>query len=365
MLTGNKQALRISGELVRFLTKPKFWADAENGDYPGVVGAEHAHWTGHFHGHINTLRAILEYAIATNDSRLKSFVRDGYAWARQHLLARIGFVGDGQGCGCGRLIGLAVKLSDAGVGDYWEDVDHYIRNQGIEMQFTSEDIDYLKKLGEGKLPPPEDFSVTTEGVYKATIGAYCSNVIWNQSTWIECCSSHGNMGLFYAWDGTLRYEDGVARINLLLNRDSPWMDIDSYLPFEGKVVITNKKAKDVFVRIPLWVNMSEVKCTVGKNDMSNNWFGNYLRFRNLKETDILTIRFPMVEKTETWNVMFAVGEPQKQLHTIRFRGNTVVELKPPLQPGSPLYQRRVAKYKATTAPTKKVIRNTSPIVLKW
>jgi hypothetical protein len=135
-LTGNKQALRLSGELVRFLTKPKFWADWGGGEYPGVLGAEHAHFTGHWHGHINTLRAILEYALATNDQRLKAFVRDGYEWARQGGFARIGLFGDNQGCACGRIIGLAVKLTYAGIGDYWEDVDQYIRNQGVEMQFT-------------------------------------------------------------------------------------------------------------------------------------------------------------------------------------------------------------------------------------
>lgn len=131
-LTGNKQALSLSAALVRFLTEPKFWADWRGGDYPGVVGSEHAHFEGHWHGHINTLRAILEYAIATNDQKLKAFVRDGYEWARQGGFARIGLFGDNQGCACGRIIGLAVKLTYAGIGDYWEDVDQYIRNQGVE-----------------------------------------------------------------------------------------------------------------------------------------------------------------------------------------------------------------------------------------
>ena len=148
MLTGNEQALRLSGELVRFYTKPKFWADWKGGEYPRVEGAEHAHWQGHWHGYINTLRAIFEYAIATNDERLKEFVRDGYEWARQKGCARIGYF-DGQGCGCGRIIGLAVKLSYHGVGDYWEDVDQYIRNHGTEMQFTPEDKEFLNWLSEG------------------------------------------------------------------------------------------------------------------------------------------------------------------------------------------------------------------------
>ena len=56
--------------------------------------------------------------------------------------------------------------------------------------------------------------------------------------------------------------DGVAQVNLLLNRASPWLDVDSCLPYEGKVVIRNKTAKRLYVRIPLWVNKREVQCHV-------------------------------------------------------------------------------------------------------
>lgn len=354
LLTGNEQALHLSGEWVRFLTKHKFWADWQGGEYPNVVGAEHAHWTGHWHGYVTTLRAILEYAIAINDSHLKQFVRDGYEWARQKSLARIGLA-DEQGCGCGRLIGLAVKLSYAGIGDYWEDVDMYIRNHGTEMQFTPEDISFLG----------EDVGT------KALMGGFA----WNPSkrAFALCCSSHGNMGIFYAWDGTLRYEDGVARINLLVNRASPWMDLDSYLPYEGKVVLKNKKAKEAFVRIPLWVDRKAVRCTVRGKEVRRVWFGNYLRFKDLRPKDVVTIEFPMVEKTEVWTLPMGWEQtvpkgwlsPGKQVHTCRFRGNTLVEITPPLMPSSPLYQGRLEKYKASKASMKKVTRFITPLVLKW
>ena len=93
----NDAALRLSGELARFLTQPKFWDDWKGDPYPGMVGAEHAHWCGHYTGHINTLRAILEYAEAANDPWLMNFAREGYEWSRHGLMARIGFVG----CCCG------------------------------------------------------------------------------------------------------------------------------------------------------------------------------------------------------------------------------------------------------------------------
>ncbi|OFX17983.1 MAG: hypothetical protein A2Z18_07880 [Armatimonadetes bacterium RBG_16_58_9] len=377
VLTGNRQALRLSGELVRFLTKPKFWADWKGGEYPGVNGAEHAHWNGHLHGHANTLRAILEYAIATNDPRLKQFVRDGYEWGKQHVLPRIGLVGDGQGCGCGRLIGLAVKLTDAGVGDYWEDVDLYIRNQGSEMQFTPEDIPRMRELvaKHSNPDPPQWYKDHTVGtnvrVVESAVGAFSMGYPPNKRNWALCCSPHGNMGLFYAWDGILRYSDGIAKVNLLLNRASPWMDIDSYIPYEGKVVLKNKQAREALVRMPLYVDIGTVTCAVGKKKVQPEWLDRYLRIRNLKAGDVVTIRFPMEERIEKWTSpapWYGIPKfPVKEdvVFTFKFKGNTLVEVSPPLWDNGWMYVDRAAKYKAAKAPMKKVRRYVTSKRLKW
>ncbi len=384
-LTGNKQALRLAGELVRFLMKPKFWADWEKGEYPGVSGAEHAHWQGHYHGYMYVLRAILEYAVATNDSRLKQFVRDGYEWSRQPWLSRIGFVGDGQGCGCGRVIGLAVKLSEAGIGDYWEDVDLYIRNHGIEMQFAPDDIPYIRKIGKGRPLPskdpfpfqtgPIDTSVSGEKVIEAAIGAFSNDP--SKGNWYGCCSPHGNMGLFYAWDGTMRHEDGVVRVNLLLNRASPWMDIDSYLPYEGKVVLRNKTAKEAYVRIPLYVDEKTVNCSVGTRKAQPEWFDRCIRFRGLQPGDVVTIQFHEEERLERWTVpihprgqaWYALKLKGGTAYTFRFKGNTLIEISPPLpgvfQPEWHLYSTRAQKYSANKAPVKKVLRYVTEQRIEW
>jgi hypothetical protein len=373
-LTGNKQALRLSGELVRFLTKPKFWSNWKGGEYPGVVGTEHAHWDGHWHGHINTLRATLEYALAANDDRLKAFARDGYDWARQAGFARIGLFGDGQGCACGRIIGLAVKLTYAGLGDYWEDVDQYVRNHGTEMQLTPEDIPYLQKIGQGKPAPAPDPSATTDNVMERTIGAFSNHVPPLKVATSGCCTPHGHMGLFYAWDGILRYSDGVAQVNLLLNRASPWMDVDSHLPYEGKVVLRNKAAREAFVRIPLWADQKAVKCRIGERSVQRVWLGRYLRFQGLKPGDLVTIEFPIEEQIEHWTAppqgafpgyTLLTVMPEGTRYTCKFKGNTLIELTPPLAPGSWLYQHRPQQFRASKAPPREVTRFVTPFVLTW
>ncbi|MFH1009542.1 MAG: hypothetical protein V1800_18870, partial [Candidatus Latescibacterota bacterium] len=363
-LTGNEQALRLSGELIRFYTKPQFWADWEKGDYPRVIGAEHAHWQGHLHGYVNVLRAILDYAVVVNDPRLKTFVRDGYEWTRQGVLARIGYVGDGQGCGCGRLIGLAVKLSYAGIGEYWEDVDQYIRNQGTEMQLVPEDIPYLKSLHQGKpghVPQPGE---TTDRVIERCIGGF-PGIIDKSCAWL-CCSPHGNLGMYYAWDSIVRHEDNTARIHLLLNRASPWLDIHSHLPYEGRVKVKNKTAREILVRIPLWVKRAEVTGGVDGQDRPNRWLGNYIRFADLRPQDEITIQFPVQDRIEHWTVpRVRFPGPDAKVHTCRFRGNTLIEITPGLEGNSPLYQGRREKYRTASAPTKRVTRYVSPLVARW
>ena len=355
LLTGNEKALRLSGELVRFLRKSQFWADWEKGDYPYVIGAEHAHWQGHYHGYLNTLRALLDYAVVAGDARLMAFVRDGYEWTRQINLARIGYF-DGQGCSCGRIIGLAVKLSMTGVGDYWEDVDHYIRNQGVEMQIVAEDMQHMQSFCKGELDE------SARSVFEKSIGGYSARLIKN-ATWL-CCSPHGYMGLFYAWDGMLRCDGTVARVNLLLNRASPVLDVDSYLPYEGKVVLRNKQAKEVFVRVPLWVDKNAVDCAVNDKRAQKVWFGQYLNFQGLEPGDAVAVEFPMVETTEQWTLTNQFN-PDSTRFRCRFKGNTLTDISPPLTEGSPLYKRRAEKYKGARAPMKQVTRYVTPQTLQW
>ena len=365
VLTGNERALRLSGQLVRFYARPKFWADSKSGDYPFVNGADHAHWQGHFHGHVNTLRAILEYALATDDKRLMEFVRDGYEWSRQVGFAKIGYF-DHQGCATGRMIGLATKLSYHGIGDYWEDVDQYIRNHGSEMQFVPEDKPLLYSLSEGKAPAKPSAQLVTDHVVDRVIGGFSGQA--DKTAFFLCCGPHGNMGLFYAWDATLRYEEGVVRVNLLLNRASPWMDIDSHVPYEGKVVLRNKAAREAFVRIPVGVDRRSVHCSIGQAEIPKLWFGNYLRVVGLRPNDVVTLTFPLKETTGRWTIpgipRVKGGTMETRVHTCRFKGNTLVELSPPLVDGSPLFQDR-RRFLGGKAPMVKVSRFETPRVLRW
>src|SRR5437016_11383443 len=113
-----------------------------------------------------------------------------------------------------------------------------------------------------------------------------------------CCSANGSIGLYYAWEGVTRFSDGVATVNLFLNRASKWMDIDSYLPYEGKVDLHNKEARVALVRIPHWVAIPEVKAFINNTSARPAHSGRYLVFDGLRKGTTICLEFPNPETKE-------------------------------------------------------------------
>ena len=54
------------------------------------------------------------------------------------------------------------------------------------------------------------------------------------------------------------------------------------------------------MRIPLWAEKDAVGCRIGDRKVQPAWFGRYLRIEHLKEGDVVTIEFPVKERSEQW-----------------------------------------------------------------
>src|SRR6185295_14186081 len=113
-----------------------------------------------------------------------------------------------------------------------------------------------------------------------------------------CCCGNATHALFYAWDAIVQCHHGNAQINLLLNRASPWLDVDSYLPYEGKVIIHNKSARRLLVRIPGFVDPKKVRSTINQRPGSPFLVGRYLVFQKVPEHSEVAIEFPLADTTE-------------------------------------------------------------------
>ena len=389
-MSGDEPALELAKKLARTLLSPSRWVPTAEPKM--VVSAEHGHWSGHLHSTTAAMMGLLEYAIVTNDAQTKRFVREFYEYTRAYGIARIGFfpavVGDygsgGSGvpqnmeCGCniGDMIYLAVRLTESGVGEYWEDVDQYVRNQLIESQFTNAEL--LREMSEAG---PEHTilpggSMTDQKVIERNLGNFSSggDPTLLYGVWTMCCVGNGPIGMYYAWKSIVSGHADMAQVNLLLNRASPWLDVDSYLPYEGKVVLKIKACRRTHVRVPMWVNKKAVRYSVNSAEIPAVWLGNYLVVDGLAPGDRISIRFPTVEATESHTI-----PDYGHTYTCRFRGNTLVDISPrperawaeigqddgiksPVAKGYPIYLRD--HYREDGASMKETTRYVSP-VLVW
>ncbi len=382
-MTGDRQWLELAQKLVNFIRQPRFWrAEAQP---KAVAGVNRAHFMGHLHSYTQALMGLIWHAELTNDMRLKLFVRDGYEYIKNFGLARIGLFG--EMCATGDMTYLALKLSGLGVGDYWDDADMYVRNTLTELQIVDagplrQVVESMPPLDPNQDPKPE----TTERVLERNVGAFISDA--THPTLVPpvaliraiCCTGNCTVALFFAWDSIVQFEDGTASVNLLLNRASPWLDIDSYLPYEGKVVIRNKSAERIAVRLPLWVDETKVACHVGEESARPIRLGRYLLFEGTAPGQVLTVEFPVAESEESYVLKWRrVGgwceysnrgggqwtppeDPDR--YTCHFRGNTLIDIHPRTEgPGLPLYQRETMRRDA--APMTSVTRFVSPTTLKW
>ena len=338
--TGSSQAMDVARELANTLRSAEYWQHSECGwqDIPGICAPDRLHFSSslHFQSTQQCVQALWEYAKLAGDTSLKEQVRSGYEWLRNFGIAEIGYFPEGPTkahsescCAAGMLI-LAVQLSLDGIGDCWEDADRYVRNAVTEYQFV--DRDQLESCSRAsgshtcRLPCETD-----DRVIDRTLGSWatfprvtnCPDPCAVAGG--ECCTQNAAQALYQAWEAIVQDQGhDTAQVNLLLNRAAPQLDLDSHLPYEGKIVIRNKTARRVFVRIPSWVSKPDVTCRVNDGEASPvQWVSTYLALDGLKPRDIAVVEFPMVERT-----IKRTHAVTGQTYTMQLRGNTAVSVTP-------------------------------------
>lgn len=353
--SGDGRMLDLAAKLARFVMRPCFWGGAVELD--PSYGPTRGHWWGHFHGNLAALRGILEYALAAGDARAMEFVRGGYEWARHHIDPRLGLDAAFEGCCTGDLVALGVQLSDAGIGDFWDDVDHVVRNSLCAAQAA--DIERLRRVSDAGperpayadwgaagdwryehsiTPKPLPGQETSERALERTIGCFAWQLRggrWQSPVYMQCCTANGNQGFYYAWEAIVRGAKGgaagdAAVVNLLLNRFSPWVDVASWLPFTGRVELANRGCRRISVRIPSWVRRSTLRVTIDGRPIEPSWTGPYAVANGLRPGTVVRLDFPLVTETATIAIPSINARPFKGSPTViaRFRGSTCVGLEP-------------------------------------
>jgi len=337
-------------------------------------GEEKGKYGGHFHAHTNCLLAFVECGTAAKDQELLDFAKMSYEYARgprAYASTLTGFFPEflgpeypnSEGCPVADMVALAVMLSRDGVGDYWDDADRWLRNYFSEIQLSPEQGVCLDQLSR-KQPQLDEipYHASSDRTTERNIGAFAGWPAPND--WIHhigiqhCCTGNGARAIYYAWESILKFNEGNLKINLLLNRASPWADIYSSIPYEGKVEVKIKQdCKSVAVRMPEWIKPGDeaVKCEVGGKSIPFKWDGRYINLGSADAGKKIVVTFPIEEKT----VKEKIAGTE---YTLVLRGNAVVQMDPK-GPNCPLYQREHMRTSQT--PWHKTNRFVSHELIAW
>lgn len=354
--------------------KAKGWSHDEQGFEPGPPPVNNEI---HFQHHMIPLLGVLDHALAAGDRELAEFVRQSFEWARGKGDALTGYFPENidnynhletsELCEVAGMIGLAVKLSAAGLGDYWDDADRWIRNQFAEGQLLRTEWAYHMAEGglvtaKTRIPPlamtanvdnvdssrvePDELmagsmselSDTCDQVPERNVGAFAGWPTANDwfighgSGIMHCCTGNATRALYYIWEHMLCYHHGTLSINLLMNRPSKWADVNSHIPYAGRVDVRVKcKIKQLKVRIPEWTTPRQIKCTVNRRKRQLDWVGRYAIVHQVASKDEVTLTFPIFERKRETDI-------QSQHYHLITRGNEVVDIYPRGR-FCPLYQR--------------------------
>ena len=226
----------LARKLVRYLLHDaKFHYYSDKGEF---IDGDPKTPSGHFHTHSLTLLSLLEYAIATDDREVMQHVQRCFEWAKSRAADSSTLIGwfpevikpkvyVSETCCIADMIGLGIKLSAAGVGDYWNDVERWTRNNFVEAQLTK--TDWVARVAE-KLPPAKPLTddQTADHVAERNLGAFACYTMgndygitgvgdWmNESGVVICCVGNAARSLYYAWENILSCKDGRLEINMLL-----------------------------------------------------------------------------------------------------------------------------------------------------
>ena len=371
-LTKSERALRLGNKLANY---ERYQANffGPNGEWlhdgldPKVFpNREH---DVHLGSHTHNLLYLLDFALTTGNRELAEWVRKSFEWgiARNQTITgqcatadRMGFFLEfmnpnyptAEHCGVADMVSIALKLSRAGVGDYYDAADRWIRNHFAENQITREN--WLPAKKEVAWPRKPDADETNERVVERNVGNFfgwpsaCEGAPFGRGH-MHCCAGNGARALYYVWENMLGYDEktGTLQVNLLMNRASRWADVDSWIPNRGRVDVKIKtKMSDVALRAPEWIKSgcAELKVTVNGKPRPCDWGGpsdRYINVGRVKKGDVIIMSFPIEEKTIARRVY---GAPVETIlggvtyDSITFRGNEVVDIQPKGK-NYPYYQR--------------------------
>ncbi len=362
--TGDPQTLELAGRIARYL-KDHSEIIAEDGRL--LAGHEADRPVVHWHHSFLTAVACAEYGAVAGDEEFLEFAELIYRHGLTLGHAETGFApeycygqypreqdfDDNEGCCTSDLVHVALRLALSGQVVYWDDVERFVRNQLSALQLTDTRWFYEMPANRGKWSYPAPVAEALAGPLVGQFGGWATLNEWQVpglGPGIQtCCLGNCTRAMYYVWHHMIEKVDGTLRVHLMLNRASPWADIHSYRPYEGRVQIHLKQDfQQVSIRVPAWIEdgSDEIVATRDGHPAPLQWNDRYVTIMANRAGQILEISFP-IHQRETEAV---IG---RRPYRLLFKGSTLINVDPPGE-RIPLYERD--RYRASKATLQNVER---------
>ena len=317
-LTGSRDALELAENFAANIVN-RSGVFGEDGSFNPALGYRN----GHFHTRMGTLASLARFADVTDDSFLIAYVKKCFDWARTQCTSFGWTPGDladqayeHETCTLVDAIGTAIILASKGYTEYWGVAERFIRGHLTEAQLL--DTSWIQQYDK------KDKDTTNRTYYKVADrlkGAFAGYAApndfvysgqWGRGHIMDvqtCCLAGGTRGLYNAWSHIVTEKNGRVSVNMLFNRSTNKLNVFSYLPHEGKVVIEALcDIPELQVRTPEWIPYGaanvEIRPAEGEAKQFNGrqlpWLKKYfIKLTGIRRGDTVTLTFPMMKRVTT------------------------------------------------------------------
>ena len=259
----------------------------------------------HLHSVTSALSGVVEYGLYTGQSdyvdRAKRVIDEGIPPHR----TRYGFVyetdmliGRGESNNPADLARAEILLGLNGHPEYFEDVERMVRNHLLASQYLDPSVAGDPGAAEATVEDTATELYTNAAERMLGGFSYTSpndlidDVLYEKLDMAADMASGALEGLAAVWEAIVTQDAAGLRVNLLFSRDTPDLDVRSYIPVQGRVELTIKKPLDVYVRIPSYVAPDALVASVNGEALEHKtMLGPYLLIPNRSDSATAVIEF--------------------------------------------------------------------------
>ena len=141
----------------------------------------------------------------------------------------------------------------------------------------------------------------------------------------HCCTGTCTRAIYYLWEKMVERSGDDLQVNLLLNRASRWADVQSYIPYQGRVDVTSEASVPQSPCASAAMDRGR-RSRVGRGHkwtLAASALGRAIRKCGGGESgDTVKLTFPIAERT----IKEKIGD---RSYTLVVKGTTVVSIDPP------------------------------------